>query len=488
MQQSRSDEDASQGWDVENATLRALLVNAIKAPGSLRYVSDSASHSGFAWSGLSKTQALDTARALAILDGVSNPRDHGAMSFDKFRVRLVDELINTTSIKRLHAYHLCSIRAPVVVEGTVHSGLTLKPVIVPRQSLVCVIGPVVGCVTSTQATMMFEFTGSGTHGCASGAPVSITVCDLVTSVRYVVRRHIRFDTPTAFLVEGLIGGRAYDVRLVSDEAIEYLVGDVNPSRPVSLLGEDIIVGSFRTRPMSTLTPRVRSQHDAAENGEGVSGESRKRLSGGQVGDGSAAVVRALPASNRDERSPLKLLALGAITPSLSVPGTFIQEYSQHSALATVAASSQLDLAAAPAHREFIVEGLLVCSSVKDSLLLNYGSTDLTIHLGGIVDLGAAYEEAISALLLAEATSSHVLVAGEIPKDEEVARLVARAENAIRNGYRVHWGGFVMRELLAHGSHLFVGSPVVDLLRYLHTASVRELCQALSPVRRKSVSL
>jgi hypothetical protein len=67
------------------------------------------------------------------------------------------------------------------------------------------------------------------------------------------------------------------------------------------------------------------------------------------------------------------------------------------------------------------------------------------------------------------------------QQKEVASLLAYAEESLRNAYRIHWGCTAStKSLLAHGPHLFISSPMFDLLTAMNANSLRELQRDLSP--------
>ena len=54
-----------------------------------------------------------------------------------------------------------------------------------------------------------------------------------------------------------------------------------------------------------------------------------------------------------------------------------------------------------------------------------------------------------------------------------------AFSTLRNAYSLHWGASSTRQLLGHGSHLIVSSPMTDLLTAFNTSTLKQLSRELS---------
>lgn len=63
---------------------------------------------------------------------------------------------------------------------------------------------------------------------------------------------------------------------------------------------------------------------------------------------------------------------------------------------------------------------------------------------------------------------------------DVCAMIQHAEELLRNAYRMHWSSEGARSILGNGSHVFVSSPILDLLQALHVPSLRRLCSEFSP--------
>jgi hypothetical protein len=107
--------------------------------------------------------------------------------------------------------------------------------------------------------------------------------------------------------------------------------------------------------------------------------------------------------------------------------------------------------------------LELLDEVREMLSVPWSALDLVVHLGSSADLTRRLEAIVKAL--AEAEMSH----------ESQDQHLADAEEALRDVYRLSWGANgKCRALLAHGQHLFISSPVLDILAAFDSQSLREI--------------
>lgn len=100
--------------------------------------------------------------------------------------------------------------------------------------------------------------------------------------------------------------------------------------------------------------------------------------------------------------------------------------------------------------------------------------DLVIHIAACAGWVDDFHSALSALARAEDIQS---TSGS---REVFLQHMRSAEQAIRDGFRTHWGADAnMRRLLANGSHHFVVQPTLELLETFRVMSLRELRRDLS---------
>jgi len=121
--------------------------------------------------------------------------------------------------------------------------------------------------------------------------------------------------------------------------------------------------------------------------------------------------------------------------------------------------------------------------LTDILSIPYGGVDLVLHLGNNVDLASTLNDSITWLAQAEkrledkkANRMHMLNGQQ---DMTVEELMEQSKRLIRDAYRVHWGSSSMRAFLSQGSHMFISSPMVDLMRATNSGCLRHLARDLS---------
>ena len=62
----------------------------------------------------------------------------------------------------------------------------------------------------------------------------------------------------------------------------------------------------------------------------------------------------------------------------------------------------------------------------------------------------------------------------------------QAHELLRGAYKMHWGGSSARQLFAHGSHLVVSNPMLNLLHAFNASTLRQLSRDLSPFTTQSL--
>jgi hypothetical protein len=343
-----------------------------------------------------------------------------------------------------------------------------------------VLGPVVGRVTLSSATMLLEFGRCARAGAAAAdAVVELVLVDAVTGVRHPCRKTVRIRVPVLFAFDTLVPGRGYEIRL-SNRALE---GGGGGAGAEGAVGESTL-GSFCTATALRAT---------GGGGGGKKPKNALREKGGAGGGGGAGGKRWLS----------RFLVVGENAPSLSADafGAPVPPAAR-SLVAAMALASQQSATNAAYHRVRLEEGLGLARALAELAAPVYNPIDAVIHIGGAVDLAATLEAAVTHLLAAEAAGAdtHTGTGTHTPSPYcmeaesartmfpggaalgEGARRVGAAEEALRDAYRLHWGAASLRGLLGRGSHLFVSAPAADLLRATHTRSLQQLCGELTPVR------
>lgn len=348
----------------------------------------------------------------------------------------------------------------------------------------CVVGPIVGKITTTSVSILLEFSW-----CDSDYPtrpnsrsdsfkdtwqktvVEITVVDVVTGVRHPYEKLARLRKPEVLVFDTLVPDRGYEIRLTNRVA----GGEKT--------GKERNLGSFKTA-------RIPSRSTRYTLGSIALREKTER--------NSAAVIDARMEEGRNWLS--RFLVLGDCTPSVSADayGVVIPDVDVSLADSMISAS-EMSSGNAAYHRVRIEQGLAAAKAVGELTTAVYNSIDTVIHIGGTVDLSVSLEAAISALLAAEASSvgngsncmrstCHTSLEdlpnamySTTPNFTDPSKLLHEAEEVIRDAYRLHWGSSYMSGLMSKGSHLFVSSPLLDLLRATHMTNLQQLSRDLSPV-------
>lgn len=162
-------------------------------------------------------------------------------------------------------------------------------------------------------------------------------------------------------------------------------------------------------------------------------------------------------------------------------------------------------------RGYLEESLKLCGAVNNMLgSSSYNIIDLVLHVGcSNVDLSVTIMEVIKLLTKAEEllyfdtyysamNVNHTCPAMHSPANANVSQrgnpatgsvgnngstvagLLLQAKEMLRHAYSLHWGSnALMKNHLSHGSHMFVSSPMVELITVLNSASLHTLCRELS---------
>jgi len=150
-------------------------------------------------------------------------------------------------------------------------------------------------------------------------------------------------------------------------------------------------------------------------------------------------------------------------------------------------------------RQFLEDSITLASSVNNLLnVSSYNPVDLVMHVGcSNVDLSLTLSEAINLLSKAEEltynnkyysvlnhtqNTANTCGVGTVSNyNSNVDKLLLQASEQIRYAYNLHWGSNPqMRSNLSHNSHMFVSSPMIELVTVLNSTSVRSACRELSP--------
>jgi hypothetical protein len=92
-----------------------------------------------------------------------------------------------------------------------------------------------------------------------------------------------------------------------------------------------------------------------------------------------------------------------------------------------------------------------------------------------VDLSACINTVVKALVKAEETALH----HSSSSPALTQKALTEAYDALKSAYALHWGGSSTRKLMAHGSHLVVSNPMLDMLSALNSPTLRQLGRDLS---------
>lgn len=407
-----------------------------------------------------------------------------------------------------------------------------------QQPVAVTLGPVVGRVTGTSAVVLMEF-ARDTHVellCVdqiTGAEFSCT--RLARALRPCTFTFDLLVTNRAYDIVLAEPGVRFSRIGLSDSSLASL----RWREAHDTFDCEIVRGSFCTlrSKASNLTrgggeekagggasPAVKFADNHEQNQRVVASlrEEARRV------DRDAAI--SFPAASRPPRGPpveATTADFDAVTPMHRTTRVLVVGENKPSWTRVLAAQDEelIDTSGLGRDREHLAEGGVMARTIGSSWLArSWSSVELVIHCGYSADLSGVLPGVVSLLARAEAlvasqargpavSSSQATAvyqasanarnmfaasrigtgdgggfsgsssAGAYATDRhssQVRDLLAQAEDQLRGAYRLHWGASVTRDLLAHGAHLFVSSPSLDLLNAFGVSSLRQLAADLSP--------
>jgi len=190
-------------------------------------------------------------------------------------------------------------------------------------------------------------------------------------------------------------------------------------------------------------------------------------------------------NSKHTKSPITILLLGADKPSW-------RAILPTGAMSTFATD-----------RVYLSSGLMLSNTISDVLSQSWSGIDLVIHCGYSVDWGTCIDAYLS--IVSQAERIHVRLSDTsslhphnyiIDRTNQAAfsyqsssiinnstteeQLLSEAHEKLRTACVSHWGSSpYTRNILAHGNHYFISSPVLDMLTLFHCMSVSALRSDLS---------
>jgi len=334
-----------------------------------------------------------------------------------------------------------------------------------------VVGPVIGRVTATSAVVLLE-TSNDCH-------VELLCVDQVTGVQFTSAKFLTRSKPAYFTFDQLTPGRSYDVRLATH------AGYILPARrnaPMPNQGELQVRGSFSTPALGQWGVYSTEQRDLAIL-------LRREAHG--LKDLDAAVKAPAPAADGDELSvAVSMVGSRAESKSLASKASLSKDIKKATPVAlrafVVGANKpswlrllphkdarESDDSALGEDRIHLANGLATLQAIADITARSWGPVPIVIHCGYSVDISSVSDSALTQVNRAE----EAMRRGD---SESVTTYLAYAQEQLRNAYKLHWGGSSTRSLLAHGSHIIVSSPLLDLLHAFNASTLRQLTRDLSP--------
>lgn len=317
--------------------------------------------------------------------------------------------------------------------------------------------------------------------------------DQVTGAEYLCSRLATAHRPCLFEFEHLLSNHAYDVVMIASSGVQGGPGD----------SQSVLWGSFTT----LCAPRVPSiQTFSGASSDLQVAQSLRHATGGGGGSVTGSIAMSeegslMGRSGNHASSSVRLLLLGADKPSWRRKLT-------HSA--GFAGSASID-------RQSLARGVHLCQEVSNVLSQGWSGIDVVVHCGLSVDWNSCVDGVLNLLTQAEnlqglytgalSSSNYAVRSNNLPvmfapgltstrhilnyslQTEEhdsshgvtAHSLLLRAFEQLRGAYLRHWGTSPhTSNLLAHGNHYFLSSPVFDLLTLFHAVSLRDLRRDLSP--------
>ena len=327
-----------------------------------------------------------------------------------------------------------------------------------------VIGPIIGQVTSTTANVLLEI-GEDGH-------VELMCKDKITGLEYYTSMLLKARRPGIFKFDKLIPNHPYDVLLLSScklsDPVELDITIASPLSQASAV-QRVVYGSFTTP--SAPVDAVKYQDKLVK----FNLREQVHNKGGAVWANLSTM-----AGNHSTVPPIcRLYVIGASKPS------WVKVLPQQD-------TEDIDNSRLGNDRIYLGDGIKLSRALVDVFSRSWSGIDLIIHCDYSADIVATMNTVLSSLSRAEEISTRAVIPLKSPggqfisenthqQQKEISNLIAYAEENIRNAYRIHWGGSSSSKLLlAHGAHLFVSSPMFDILTAMNATSLRELQRDLSP--------
>jgi hypothetical protein len=388
-------------------------------------------------------------------------------------------------------YAFASNRQDLVKIKRDHSEIECTFVSEPESVVAVTIGPVIGRLTHSTAIIMLETSGDSL--------LQMLLVDQLTGVEHRCAAFAKAHRPTHFVFDALISHRGYDIFVSGNGVRRALSPAVKSSANDS---HELVWGTLRTLHSAgpaSIGPRGLGSenpfHDEDEERR-VAQDLRQQVSGLSSGQ------RNQPFQSKHKKLlETSIIVVGENCPSSRrLGGT--EERNDGEAKANVFAVPSI-----ANDRATMLEGIQLSRAVADVLAEPLSQVELVIHCGSQVDFRSGHaRNALSYLARAEellrtcitcgiadpATESyglhHMFTGAETVYDmaartttttsstvkTETDNLVKAAEKELRDAYRLHWGASSLRSFFEHGSHIFVGSAVLDVLSAFAAPNLRWL--------------
>ena len=461
--------DEGEGWNGDRCKLRVILVGAMdrqtKAKGESRYAAGES-----------------TTPKVPLIDQFSGFQT----TFDRGTTCSRRCFWNTLAVPSVKARKLDG----KWITG-VDSLFQLACISDQREAVNVTIGPIVGRVTSTSAIILLE--------AAEDCHVELLCVDQLTGILYTNSKLMKRNRPTIFTFNQLSPGRAYDVRLATH------AGYTLPAKhdaPIPTQASLQIRGTFCTsvhgswgvydQEHSDLATTLRVEAHGLKEIEGIGAEKEKEVldqAAGATDDLSLAASSVVGASSaggagggtgslkaKNEKDKEKELAATPVALRAFVVGANKPSWLR---LLPHIDAVESDESALGLDRVHLANGLATMQAIADISARSWTPVPLTIHCGYSVDLSSVMHGALTLVYRAEEYYSK--------GDTSIAStLQEQALEILRNAYKLHWGGSSTRQLLAHGSHIIVSSPMLDLLHAFNSPTLRQLTRDHSQYSTQSL--
>lgn len=355
-----------------------------------------------------------------------------------------------------------------------------------RYSMGITLGPVIGKVTTHSATILVEVSDNG-H-------MELICVDQITGVQYSSTQMLTAGIPFAFTFENLRPNRAYDVitspiyptfkhtsSLYSQNSAYSSITSSNTTitqRTIDIIRRGQVRGSFTTHRRQYISTEEKLDKEIIDN---IRNQTLQ-----QANIKSSSVKHTTNKSNK--AFAFRCVFLGSNQPSARhfIPNDEMGD--------------DFNATNYTAERIFMLESMELLRNFGDINSVPWNGIDLVIHCGHNVDFMSCIDDVVGNIhRLEELQSSlskydrysctgnmltvprnNLTVIHSKSLEDEIARLNRRIEDKLRDCYRLHWGtSCVQSVLLAHGSHVFVSSPMLDLLQAFQASSLRQLSRDLS---------